>query len=119
MFDEKSLKPIFIQLAEWVEDEIIYGNFSEGDQIPSINQFASSFQVNPATANKGISRLVEEEIIYKKRGIGMFVKEGAKARIQEKRKEHFVEEYVLVLVEEARKLGIEMKELIDMIEKNS
>lgn len=116
MFEDTTLKPIFIQIADWVEDEIMKGNIKEGDQIPSTNQFATQFQINPATAGKGMNRLVEDGIIYKKRGIGMFVEEGAFTKIQTKRRKRFESEYIAVMVEEAKKIGIEKKELIAMIE---
>lgn len=116
MFADTSLKPIFIQIADWVEDEIIRCNIKEGDQVPSTNQFAAQFQINPATAGKGINLLVEEGILYKKRGIGMFVTEGALQKIQTKRRERFVDEYIMVLLEEAKKLGIEKNDVVTMIE---
>lgn len=117
VFDDQSLKPIFIQIADWVEDEIIKKTIKEGDQIPSTNQFAAQFQINPATAGKGINRLVEDGIIYKKRGIGMFVEEGAFQRVQTKRRKRFETEVVAMMLEEAKKIGIDKKELIEMIEK--
>ncbi|GAA0371040.1 GntR family transcriptional regulator [Bacillus horti] len=109
-------KPIFIQIAEGIEDEIINGSLKEGGQVPSTNQFASYYQINPATAAKGINLLVEEKIIYKKRGIGMFVSEGAKAKVLEKRKEQFFADYVLAMLKEAQKLNISSYELIKWIE---
>ncbi|MDO5294321.1 MAG: GntR family transcriptional regulator [bacterium] len=115
MFEEASLRPIFMQIADWVEDEIMKKNLKEGDQVPSTNQFALQFQINPATAGKGINLLVEEGILYKKRGIGMFVNEGAFNVIQTKRRRKFETDYITVLVEEAKKIGIDKSELIKMI----
>ena len=117
--DETSLIPIFVQIAEWVEDEIIEGHLKEGDKVPSKTQFAMEYNINPATALKGINMLVDEGIIYKKRGIGMFVAEGAKALICEKRKNKFLNEQLINLLKEAKKLGIskeEVKKMIDKIE---
>lgn len=108
-------KPIFLQIAERIENDIIEGRIREGEQIPSTNQFAAFYQINPATAAKGIHRLVEEGILYKKRGIGMFVADGAREKLLEKRRKQFFEKYVLSLLKEAAKLGIGKEELIAMI----
>ncbi|WP_169088847.1 GntR family transcriptional regulator [Paenibacillus sp. PL91] len=108
-------RPIFIQIAEQIEDEIIEGVLSEESQVLSTNQFAAFYKINPATAAKGVNMLVDEGILYKKRGIGMFVAEGARAKVIEKRKEQFFEEYVVTMVREAKKLGISAEQLTDMI----
>lgn len=109
-------KPIFIQIAESIEDEIIKGALQEGGQVPSTNQFAAHYQINPATAAKGINMLVEQNILFKKRGIGMFVAEGAKASLLTKRKNQFFEDYVLSMMKEAQKLNISSTELVQWIE---
>jgi len=111
-------KPIFLQIAERIENDIIEGRIREGEQIPSTNQFAAFYQINPATAAKGIHRLLEEGILYKKRGIGMFVAEGAQAKLLEKRRQQFFEKYVTGLLKEAAKLGIRKEELIAMIQRS-
>lgn len=114
--DETSLVPIFVQIGEWVEDEIIEGHLKEGDKIPSKTQFAMEYNINPATALKGINMLVDEGIIYKKRGIGMFVSEGANKLICKKRKNKLLNEQLVNLLNEAKKLGInkeEIKRIID------
>jgi DNA-binding transcriptional regulator YhcF (GntR family) len=108
-------KPIFEQIAETIEDEIIAGGFKEGEQVPSTNQFAAIYQINPATAAKGLNKLVEEGILFKKRGIGMFVAPGAKQQLIEKRKRFFSEEYVWPMLQEARKLNISWDELERLI----
>ncbi|BBF45481.1 transcriptional regulator, GntR family [Lachnospiraceae bacterium KM106-2] len=115
MFSETSMKPLFVQIYEWIEDEIINGNLKEGDQVPSTNQFAAQYRINPATAGKGINVLVEENILFKKRGIGMFVAEGACEVIRTKRKKQFCNEYIRPMVEEARKLGLQESEIENMI----
>lgn len=112
-------KPIYVQIAEGIEDEILKGNIEEGEQVPSTNQFAGIFEINPATAAKGINLLVDEGILFKKRGIGMFVADGAKVKIVKKRKAGFFEQYVLKIIQEAGKIGITKDELIDMISKYS
>ena len=115
-FLQDSIKPIYIQIAEWLEDEILKGNIEEEEQVPSKNQFASIYKINPATANKGINILVDENILYKKRGIGMFVAAGAKKMILKKRKEVFCKEFIDKLLFEAEKLGISKDEIIKILE---
>lgn len=110
-------RPIFVQIAERIEDDIIEGRLPEESQVPSTNQFASFFQINPATAAKGVNLLVDENILYKKRGIGMFVTTGARAKLMDKRKEHFYEQYVVAMIREAEKLSITTDQLIEMIQR--
>ncbi|MBB3110782.1 DNA-binding transcriptional regulator YhcF (GntR family) [Paenibacillus phyllosphaerae] len=108
-------RPIFVQIAERIEDDIIEGTLTEETQVPSTTQFAAFYQINPATAAKGVNLLVDQGILYKKRGIGMFVASGARAVLVEKRKEQFYEQYVVTMVREAEKLGINAEQLSDMI----
>ena len=108
-------KSIYIQLSEMIETDIHRGILLEEERVPSTNELAKLYTINPATAAKGVNLLVDEGILYKKRGIGMFVAEGAKAQIIEKRREVFYENYVKRLLEEAKSLGIEKDELIEMI----
>ncbi|MFJ5623197.1 GntR family transcriptional regulator [Peribacillus loiseleuriae] len=110
-------RPIFVQIAERIEDDIIEGGLPEEAQVPSTNQFAAFYKINPATAAKGVNLLVDEGILYKKRGIGMFVAKGARAKVIEKRKEQFFEEYVITMIREAEKLGITADQLTDMIQR--
>ncbi|SDN70370.1 GntR family transcriptional regulator [Bacillus sp. OK048] len=108
-------RPIFIQISERVEDDIIEGRITEESQVPSTNQFAAFYKINPATAAKGINLLVDEGILYKKRGIGMFVAEGAREKVIYKRTEQFFEQYIVTMIHEAKKLGITVEQLTDMI----
>lgn len=110
-------RPIFVQIAERIEDDIIEGRLPEESQVPSTNHFASFYQINPATAAKGVGLLVEEGILYKKRGIGMFVATGAYARLLEKRREQFFNQYIVTMLKEAEKLGITSEQLTEMIQK--
>ncbi|MFB9326741.1 GntR family transcriptional regulator [Paenibacillus aurantiacus] len=110
-------RPIFVQIAERIEDDIIAGALEEETQAPSTTQFAAFYQINPATAAKGVNLLVDQGILYKKRGIGMFVAQGARAVLVEKRKEQFYEQFVVAMVREAAKLGITTEQLTDMIRK--
>jgi DNA-binding transcriptional regulator YhcF (GntR family) len=108
-------RPIFIQISERVQDDIIEGRITEESQVPSTNQFAAFYKINPATAAKGINLLVDEGILYKKRGIGMFVAEGAREKVIYKRKEQFFDQYIVTMIHEAKKLGITVDQLADMI----
>ncbi len=110
-------KLIYIQIADAILDAILKGSLKEGEQVYSTNQFAKLYGINPATAAKGINLLVEESILYKKRGIGMFVASGAKSMIIDKRRKQFVDEYVTKLMNEAKKLSITKEELINLINK--
>ncbi|MCJ7841073.1 GntR family transcriptional regulator [Lederbergia sp. NSJ-179] len=110
-------RPIFLQIAERIEDDIIEGTLLEEQQVPSTNQFAAFYKINPATAAKGVNLLVDEGILYKKRGIGMFVKEGAHAKVIEKRKEQFYEQYVVTMIQEAKKLGMTIEQLTAMVQR--
>ncbi|WP_234117371.1 GntR family transcriptional regulator [Clostridium hydrogenum] len=108
-------KPIYLQVAEGIEDDILDGYIEEGAQVMSTNQFASVYGINPATAGKGINMLVDEEILFKKRGIGMFVRDGAKEQIKQKRRKLFFNEYVISMLKEAEKLDITKEEIIEML----
>lgn len=110
-------KPIFIQISECIEDGILTGGFPEGTQIPSITEFSVNYKINPATALKGINLLVDEGIIFKKRGVGMFVSEGTVNKLREKRQNQFYDDYIGTLIEEAKRLGISSDEIIAMIER--
>ena len=110
-------KPIFIQIAEQLEDSIFTGVFPEETKIPSTNEISALVNINPHTVLKGMNMLVEEEIIYKKRGLGMYVKTGAVEKIQKKRQGQFYNQYVAALIEEARKLQMSKEDIITLIER--
>ena len=110
-------KPIYLQIAEEIEDAILSGAFEEDGQIPSTTEISVNYKINPATALKGINLLVESEIVYKKRGLGMFVSVGAKEHILQKRKQEFYENFVISLLSEAAKLNMTKDEILDMIER--
>ena len=110
-------KPIYIQLAEGLEDAILSGSFQEDTQIPSTTEISVNYKINPATALKGINMLVDDGIVYKKRGLGMFVSTSAKEKILEKRKVAFFENYITALVSEARKLSISKEDILNMLER--
>lgn len=110
-------RPIFAQIAERIENDILGGELPEESQVPSTNQFASFYQINPATAAKGVNLLVDQGILYKKRGVGMFVSSGAREQLMRKRRELFYEQYIVTMLHEAHKLGVTKQELINMIQR--
>ena len=108
-------KSIYIQIKEKNETDILRDILLEEERVPSTNELAKLYAINPATAAKGVNLLVDEGILYKKRGIGMFVAEGAKKTIQKRRRENFFETYIQGMLTEAASLGITKEDLIDMI----
>lgn len=110
-------KPIFIQIADQLEDSIFTGIFPEETKIPSTNEIAALLNINPHTVLKGMNLLVDDEIIYKKRGLGMFVREGAVEKIRQKRQGQFYEQFVEALIQEANKLQMTKEEIISLIER--
>lgn len=112
-----SERPIFIQIADSIKDAIVLGAYPEETQIPSTTDISIRYKINPATALKGINILVDEGITYKKRGLGMFVAEGAVEKLIEKRKELFFESYVAQLIEEAKRLDMSRQDIISLIER--
>lgn len=115
-FKQKDL-PIYIQIAKGLEDNIFTGVYSEGEKIPSTTEISVGYQLNPATVLKGMNILVQEKIIFKKRGVGMFVSEGARDRIKEKRMTSFKTSFISPLIKEAKNLGFEKNEIIKLIGK--
>ena len=110
-------RPIFLQLAEMLEEGIISGAYPEVGQIPSITEFSAALKINPATALKGINLLVDEGLVYKKRGVGMFVATGARDALLQKRRESFYTERVRPVAREASSLGLTLPELTGLVER--
>ena len=110
-------RPIFLQLAEMLEDAILSGVYREGDQVPSITEYSVAYKINPATALKGVNLLVDGGLLYKKRGVGMFVAPGAKEKLLQNRREKFCESRLLPVVREAKALGLSHAELTEMIKR--
>jgi len=108
-------KPLFVQIAEMVEDQIVDGTLREEDKAPSTNEIAAFARINPATAAKGVNMLVDNGILYKRRGIGMFVAPGARDRVLGERKAAFADTYVAPLIAEARKLGLTADDVTQLI----
>ena len=111
-------KSIYLQISEMIENDILRDIILEEEKVPSTNELARLYTINPATAAKGINILVDNGILYKKRGIGMFVTSGAKEAIRMRRKEEFFDNYVKRLLAEAKSLGITGDEIIGMIRAN-
>ena len=108
-------KLIYIQIAEWLENEILCGNIKEDEKIYSQYQLAEMFNINPATAARGINILADQGILYKKRGLGMFLSANAMEKIQHKRRNHTLKKLVEKVVVEARRLGIDEEELLGIM----
>ncbi|MBP1326680.1 DNA-binding transcriptional regulator YhcF (GntR family) [Leucobacter exalbidus] len=114
MFDDT--RPIFQQLADRLADEILRGVYREEEQVPSTNELAVQLRINPATAGKALTLLVERGVLYKKRGIGMFVAPNAPAIIETERQQAFSARYLVPLLAEARALGLSPSDIIELIE---
>ena len=115
--DFASEVPIYLQITAEMEDAIFTGAFPEETQVPSTTEISTSMQINPATVLKGMNLLVDEGLLYKKRGLGLFVSPGAAGKIRQKRQRQFYERYVLPLVAEARKLGLGREEVTQWMER--
>ncbi|OZM57788.1 GntR family transcriptional regulator [Lottiidibacillus patelloidae] len=109
------LKPIYVQIAEWLETEIMSGSIKDDEKIYSQYQLAEMFNINPATAAKGLNMLADENIVYKKRGLGMFVTPKAKEQILMKRKDQIMKKMVFELIAEAKRLEVSEDELVVIV----
>ncbi len=114
--NSNDLRPLYLQIAEGIEDDILKGILTEEAECYSQHQISRQFNINPATAAKGINVLVSEGILYKVRGLGMHISKGAKAMIQKKRKNQFFNETLRTIVMEASKLNISKEEIKSMID---
>lgn len=115
MLDKNSAKPIYMQIADWIESEILSGHFQSDDKMYSQYQLAEMYMINPATAAKGLNLLAEKNILYKKRGLGMFVSPGAREAIRQKRKNETLKRLIREIVLEAKRLNISEENLLNMI----
>ncbi|MEG0550645.1 MAG: GntR family transcriptional regulator [Vagococcus sp.] len=116
-FNYSGGKPLFQQVADQISLGILNGAYQEGSQIPSTTEISKGYQINPATVLKGMNLLVDDQLIEKRRGIGMFVLEGAKEKVKMIRKEEFLTKDVNLLIEEAKKLNISLEELKTILER--
>ncbi|ACL40853.1 transcriptional regulator, GntR family [Pseudarthrobacter chlorophenolicus A6] len=108
-------KPLFVQIAEQVEASILDGSIAEESQAPSTNELAVFHRINPATAAKGVNMLVDKGVLYKRRGIGMFVAPGARELLLKERRSDFAERYVQPLLAEARRIGLGPEDVADLV----
>lgn len=108
-------RPLFVQIAEQVEDSIVDGSVAEEEQAPSTTELAAFHRINPATAAKGVNLLVDKGILHKRRGIGMFVSSGARAALLNERRNAFAVRFVQPLLAEARKIGLEPDDVADLV----
>lgn len=114
--DFTSEVPLYLQIGSALKEEILGGVYGEEEQVPSTTEISLTYKINPATVLKGYNLLVDEDIIYKRRGVGMFVKTGAVEKLKAVRKKEFYSSYVEPLLEEAQRLSISREELIAMFE---
>ncbi|PQM73564.1 GntR family transcriptional regulator [Corynebacterium sp. J010B-136] len=114
---DNSTQPLFRQIASLVEDSIVDGVLAEGARAPSTNELADFHSINPATARKGLNLLVDVGVLDKRRGIGMFVSEGAIEVIRQRRRSEFAADYVAPLIDEAVRLNYSRAALLDLIER--
>ena len=108
-------KPIYIQIKDWLADQIIDETIETHDKIPSTNEIVTYFKVNHITVSKGVTQLVEDGILYKKLGVGMFVEEGAREKLLKVRREEFVEDYLKPMLDEAAKLELTKEDIQQLI----
>ena len=108
-------RALFLQIAESIEDQIVDGSLAEESQAPSTNELAAFYRINPATAAKGVSMLVDQGVLYKRRGIGMFVAAGARERVLSARRGVFSDRYLEPLLAEAQRLGLSPDDLVALI----
>lgn len=113
MFDDRS--PIYHQIAESIKNDILSGELGADEQVMSTNQYAAYYRINPATAAKGFQQLVDEGVLYKRRGIGMFVSPDARDALLAQRREHFFADVVEPMVAEARVIGIPLDDVVARI----
>jgi GntR family transcriptional regulator len=107
--------PLFVQVADRLAGEIADGGLAEGERVPSTNELAAFYRINPATAAKGINVLADDGLLEKRRGIGMFVAAGARHRLLARRRAEFTQRYIDPLLTEAARLGIDTDELLALI----
>lgn len=115
MFTRADGRPIFVDLADLIADDILAGAYPEDTQVPSTNELAAHYRINPATAGKALNRLVESQILYKKRGLGMFVAIGAPSALLAQRRDTFAQQHVKSLIEEGRRLGLTLEQIVDLV----
>ncbi|THV38444.1 GntR family transcriptional regulator [Glycomyces buryatensis] len=113
MFDDGA--PIYRQIADQIKAEIMNGSLEPGGKVMSTNQYAAFYKINPATAQKAFRDLVEEGVLYKQRGVGMFVAEDAREKLAGDFRARFFDDVLQPLIREARQAGISLTDIIDYL----
>jgi GntR family transcriptional regulator len=111
-----SNRPIYLQIKEAIEEDILNGRLAPDEQIPSNSQLVNHYNINPVTVLKGINLLVDEGIIYKKRGLGMFVSTDAPEKLKRRFSQAFFQEQIEPLTALAKPLGFSLEEIHEMID---
>lgn len=114
MFDDRS--PIYLQIADQIKNDIVTGALAEDEQVMSTNQYATFYRINPATAAKGFAQLVDEGVLYKKRGIGMFVSRDARELLRTGRRDSFFADVVDPMIREAKAIGVPLTEIVQHLQ---
>ncbi len=117
MFDDRS--PIYRQIADRIKADVLHGVLGADEQVMSTNQYAAFYRINPATAAKAFQQLVEEGVLYRRRGLGMFVSPDARERLQQEHRERFFSDVVDPMVAEARAIGVPLREIVDRLERQA
>ena len=113
MFDDRS--PIYRQIADRIKADVLTGTLGPDEQVMSTNQYAAFYRINPATAAKAFQELVDEGVLYKRRGVGMFVAPTARHMLREQHRDRFFTDVVDPLVVEARTIGVPLQDVIERI----
>ncbi len=108
-------EPLYIQIAQWLEDKIVTGQLRTDEQIPSTTELSQTLKINPATIRKGVNILVDKGLVYKKRGMGMYVAENANQNVRDDRRVKFYDDFIKPLLSEAQRLGISSEDIIEML----
>ena len=106
-------KPVYVRLRETIADAILAGQYGDGDPLPSVRAFAAEQSANPLTVAKAYQGFQDEGLIVVKRGVGMFVAAGARARLRDSERTRFVKEEWPLVRERMKRLGIEPASLIE------
>jgi GntR family transcriptional regulator len=114
VFDDRS--PIYRQIADQIEEDVVRGVLAADEQVMSTTQYATTYRINPATAAKAFQELIDGGVLYKRRGVGMFVAAGARERLLAERRRRFFADVVDPMVEQAKVLGIPLDEVVGRIE---
>ncbi|WP_448071613.1 GntR family transcriptional regulator [Georgenia yuyongxinii] len=108
-------EPIYVQIARRIRAEILAGTLPEEEQVMSTTQYATTYRINPATAAKAFAELVDEGLLYKRRGVGMFVAAGARDRLLGEHRQSYFTDVLDPALAQAAVLGIDVEELVEHI----